>query len=181
MGDVKNDDLRVGFDNRLKLKFAGSKVTSDAGLLVYRELDEALRLTEMVKTGTKVVRRAKYVTFQMAEVAMSRLLFAAIVDRIAQLPPPGSLRHVANVSGRCKPKFQGKMRAARGFEAPATGHLTLFVYQGARRMPKGHHALDTRGDAAVKIEVDPCREPLQAGSYGKSPSGHLFSGVGNEN
>ena len=28
MGDAKNDDLRVGFDSRLKLKFCGSKVTT---------------------------------------------------------------------------------------------------------------------------------------------------------
>ncbi len=49
MGDGQNEDLRVQFDHRLKLKFLGSKVTTDAGLLVDRECDEAPRLTEMVQ------------------------------------------------------------------------------------------------------------------------------------
>jgi len=41
-----------------------------------------------VKTGAKVVRHAKYVMFQLAEVAVPRRLFAAILERIARRAVP---------------------------------------------------------------------------------------------
>jgi len=45
---------------------------------------------KLVKIGAKVTRHAKYVRFQLAEVAIPRQMFAAILDRIARLaiPPP---------------------------------------------------------------------------------------------
>ncbi len=45
---------------------------------------------KLIKIGAKVVRHAKYVTFQMAEVVVPRELFRAILQRIQRfgVPPP---------------------------------------------------------------------------------------------
>ncbi len=59
MGESRRDALRLDFDRELKVEFHGTKVTSDAGLLAYRELDEVLGLTTMIESELTDSRTGK--------------------------------------------------------------------------------------------------------------------------
>jgi len=60
---------------------------------------------KLIRLGAKVTRHAKYVTFHLAEVAVTRNLFAAILNRIARLaiPPPLVARNAASEEGESAP------------------------------------------------------------------------------
>ena len=78
MGEARKDALRLDYDRKLKLEFHGTKVTSNAGLLAYRELDEALGLTSAIDSELRDNRTGKNTRHSIAA-----LLRQSIYSRLA--------------------------------------------------------------------------------------------------
>src|ERR671926_568004 len=76
-GETKQP-LRVTFDRRLKLEFHGARITSDGGLLAYREPDDALGLTAAAASALAEGRRGRNVRHRLLG-----LLRQAVYGRLA--------------------------------------------------------------------------------------------------
>ena len=77
-GETDQGALRLDFDCRLRLQFRGSAITSDAGLLAYRELDDTLRLTD---TGAEMLADAR--TGKNGRHRLAGLLRQSVFGRLA--------------------------------------------------------------------------------------------------
>jgi len=78
MGESKKHALRVNFDRKLKLEFHGVKVTSDAGLLAYREIDDVFGLMDMVACELRDNRTGKNMQH-----SVTALLRQSVYSRLA--------------------------------------------------------------------------------------------------
>lgn len=123
MGERKNKPLRLEFNRRLKLEFHGARVTSDAGLLAYRELDERLGLTAMARDKLVEPRQGKN-----TQHTMIALLRQAVYGRVAgyedtndadRLRVDPAMRHV--VGGRAEKKLGASTSEMGRFETDLLG------------------------------------------------------------
>ena len=78
MGALKNGGMRLLFDRRLMLEFREAKITTDAGLLAVRELDEMMGLTDMAADLIEDNRTGKNIQHQV-----SLLLRQSVYARLA--------------------------------------------------------------------------------------------------
>ena len=59
MGDGEKTPIKLNFDSKVRREFRGATITSDAGLLACRELDDALGLTDSADEYLKEGRTGK--------------------------------------------------------------------------------------------------------------------------
>jgi hypothetical protein len=57
MGEKQNQPFQLSFNASLKIDFQGSRVTSDGGLILVRELDERLGFGELITHHLSDARR----------------------------------------------------------------------------------------------------------------------------
>jgi hypothetical protein len=67
MGDKQNQPFQLSFNASLKIDFQGSRVTSDGGLIVVRELDERLGFGELIENNLTDSRRDKNTQLPLAD------------------------------------------------------------------------------------------------------------------
>ena len=78
MGDKQNQPFQLSFNASLKVDFQGSRVTSDGGLILVRELDERLGLGELIAQHLTDSRRGKN-----TQLALKDLLRQSVYSRLA--------------------------------------------------------------------------------------------------
>ncbi|MEK7406338.1 MAG: transposase [Acidobacteriota bacterium] len=67
MGEKQNQPLQLSFNAPLKVDFQGSRVTSDGGLILVRELDERLGFGELIEEHLSDPRRGNNTQFPLAD------------------------------------------------------------------------------------------------------------------
>ena len=78
MGDAKVGPVRLSFTPQLRVEFHGATVTSDAGLLLPRELDERLGLSTLIERHLTDPRTGRNLHF-----ALPDLFRQSIYSRLA--------------------------------------------------------------------------------------------------
>ncbi len=78
MGEKQNLPFQLSFNASLKVDFQGSRVTSDGGLVVVRELDERLGLGDLIAQHLTDSRRGKNTQLPLAD-----LLRQSVYSRMA--------------------------------------------------------------------------------------------------
>ena len=78
MGEKQNEPFQLSFNASLKVDFQGSRVTSDGGLILVRELDERLGFGDLIVQHLADSRRGKNTQLPLAD-----LLRQSVYSRIA--------------------------------------------------------------------------------------------------
>jgi hypothetical protein len=174
-GEAHEAALRVAFDPHLKLEFHGSKVTSDAGLLAFRELDDALGLTEIAGGGltdTRTGQNSRHTLMaQLRQSVFGRLAGYEDVNDAERLAQDPALRWI--VGGRAVTQNAASASQMGRFETEVLAqeaNLNALADLSGRWIDRVHARRPVKG---IVLDMDSSVSPTHGEQEGSAYNGHF--------
>ncbi len=175
MGESKKEALRVQFEPSVKMEFHGAKLTSDGGLIVYRELDEVLGLTTLAE---EVLQDSR--TGQNTQHTLTALLRQAVYGRLAgyegtndaeRLRVDPALRQI--VGGRAKERAAASTSQMSRFETEILSsdeNLQALTDLCGRWVVEANRRSRTK---ELILDMDSSESPTHGQQEGSAYNGHF--------
>jgi hypothetical protein len=176
-GEAETGPLRLQFDRSIKLEFRGSSISSDGGLLLHRELDDALGLTDMAagligdpRTGRN--GRHRFPGF-LRQSLFSRLAGCEDVNDADRLSRDPVMRQL--VGGRAIKDGAASASAMGRFETKMltqADNLDALADLPGRWIDAVH---DKRPPKVITLDMDSSESPVHGDQEGSAWNGHFRS------
>ena len=177
MGDAEPGPIRLSFNPQLRVEFCGATVTSDAGLLLPRELDERLGLNTLIERHLTDPRTGHNRQFPLPD-----LFRQSIYSRLAGYEDTNDAERLAE-----DPTFRMlASRERRETSIALTSTLHWFQtevlaeernYQGLVRLNTElvQHERVRRSTERVTVDVDSSESPVHGAQERSAYNGHFES------
>ena len=177
MGELQHEAFQFTFNGFLKVAFQGSRVTSDAGLILVRELDERLGLETLIAEHLSDCRQGLNRQFSLAD-----LLRQSVYSRLAGYE---DLNDAVRVSADPTFRLIGSPKMwDRGAALTSTLHwfetelltqeTNLVGLMAVNREVLAQAEMATRADRIV-LDMDSSESPVHGAQEGSAYNGHFES------
>jgi hypothetical protein len=175
MGDGEKAPLRLQFNPSVRLEFHGSTITSDAGLLPIRELDDALGLTSTASDYLQESRTGRNIRHHLVP-----LLRQSIYSRLAGYDDTNDAEHLAqDPAMRVVVGWQGSERNAGSTSEMSRFETEILTQEGNLRELEGlnvewvKRAVTRTVHSRIILDLDSSESPVYGQQEGAAYNGHF--------
>jgi hypothetical protein len=177
LGESENAGLKLQFDGNLRLEFRGAKVTTDAGLLAVRELDEVMGLTDIAGDFICEARTGRNVQHELAgllkQSVYARLAGYEDVNDQEALTRDPAIRAV--VGKRALDRNAASSQTVSRFETEILAQEKNIEALASINIAWVDNAVSRSTNKKIVLDMDSSEFPVHGSQEGSSYNGHFGS------